>query len=105
VFIHIYGEQVPLPPDTIFRRISFLKKSKEEMKSYFELAPYPLSILEETGMGKTKKSVLYDFFSPTTEQVNYKILFIWLMVDIFYTGLHGSQKTSFIPYSKRMWVT
>jgi hypothetical protein len=70
--IKIYGEQVPLPPDTIFRRIYFLKESKEEMKSYFEfeLAPYPLSMFEETGMSKTKKLVVYDLFSPTTEQVN-----------------------------------
>jgi hypothetical protein len=70
--IKIYGEQVPLLPDTIFRRISFLKKSKEEVKSYFEfeLAPYPLSIFQETGMRKTKKSVFYELFSRTTEQVN-----------------------------------
>jgi hypothetical protein len=40
------------------------------MKSYFELAPYPLSIFEETGMRKTKKSVFHYLFSPTTEKVN-----------------------------------
>jgi hypothetical protein len=59
----MYGELFPLPPDTIFRTIYFLKKSNEEMKLYFEfvLAPYPLSLFEGTGMSKTKKSVFYDF--------------------------------------------
>jgi hypothetical protein len=42
------------------------------MKSYFEfeLAPYTFSIIEETGMRKTKKSAFYDLFSPTIEKVN-----------------------------------
>lgn len=34
------------------------------------MAPYPLSIFDETGMRKTKKSVFYDLFSPVSNPPN-----------------------------------
>ena len=50
----------------LFRRISYTKKSQEEFKENFqhELAPHPLSLSDEYGMRKTKKSSLYEAFSP-----------------------------------------
>lgn len=68
--VRIHDEDVPVNPDTIFRRISFFKKSDKDLKTYFEfeLAPYPLSIFEERGMRKTRKSVFYELFDPLTNE-------------------------------------
>lgn len=70
--ITVHDKVVPVSPDTIFRRIHFLKKSDKEIESYFqyELAPYPLSLFDETGMRKTRKSVLYDLFEPVIPEPN-----------------------------------
>lgn len=64
--VKINDEQVPVNSDTIFRRIPFHMKSQEQLKSYFafELAPYPLSLFDDCGMRKTRKSDLYNFFTP-----------------------------------------
>lgn len=74
--VKIHEEEIPVSPDIIFRRISYIKKSDEEFKKYFEfeLAPYPLSIFDEKGMRKTKKLVFYDLFNPVTD-VNFENAF------------------------------
>ena len=56
----------PVDPEMLFKRISFTKKSQELFKVNFEyeLAPYPLSLFDEVGMRKTKKSDLYNAFLP-----------------------------------------
>lgn len=71
--IKISNEEIVVNPDTLFRRIAMLKKSDKELMEYFEyeLAPYPLSLFDETGMRKTPKSVFYDFFTPVTDNVNF----------------------------------
>lgn len=53
-------------PEMLFRRISYVKKSQEQLKQNFqhELAPHPLSLFDESGMRKTKKSSLYEAFLP-----------------------------------------
>lgn len=65
----IHDEEIPVSPDVIFRRISYIKKSDEEFKKFFEfeLAPYPLALFDEKGMRKTRKSVFYDLFFPVTD--------------------------------------
>lgn len=47
--IKVYNEVVPIDPLLLFQRISFTKKSDEELRDYlkYELAPYPLSIFNE----------------------------------------------------------
>lgn len=67
--IKIQGSKVPIEPETIFRRICFTKKNQEELKSFFtyELAPYPLSLFDENGMRKNKKSILYELCTPVDE--------------------------------------
>ncbi len=49
--------------------VSFTKNSHELFKLNFEyeLAPYPLSIFDEIGMRKTKKSVMYELFAPLSD--------------------------------------
>lgn len=44
--VKMYDEEIPVSPDIIFLRISYMKKSDEEFKEYFKfkLAPYPLTI-------------------------------------------------------------
>lgn len=66
--------EIPIDPLTIFQRISFLKKSEEEMKEYlsYELTPYSLTLFDEIGMRKTKKAALYDLFNPTDVNVSGK---------------------------------
>lgn len=61
---------VPIEPDLIFKRISFIKKTQEELKEFlkYELSPYPLSLFDQTGMRKSKKSILYDMFTPVSEE-------------------------------------
>ena len=56
-------------PEMLFRRISFTKKSHELFKHNFdyELAPYPVFIFDESGMRKTKKSMMYELFSPLSD--------------------------------------
>jgi len=51
-----------------------MKTSNEELKSYFEyeLSPYPLSLFNETGTRKTKKSILYDFIQ-SSKLVNFTL--------------------------------
>jgi len=57
--IKVNGEVTPIDPLLLFQRISFIKKSDEELKEYlkYELAPYPLSIFNELGMRKSKKII------------------------------------------------
>ncbi|GBM59406.1 hypothetical protein AVEN_187808-1 [Araneus ventricosus] len=66
--VKVHDELIPVIPDTIFRRISLLKKSDGELQTYFEfeLVPFPLSLFDEGGLRKTRKSVFYDLFSTTT---------------------------------------
>lgn len=58
-------------PEMLFRRISYVKKSQEQFKQNFhhELAPHPMSLFDEYGMRKTKKSSLYEAFSPLCDTV------------------------------------
>ena len=44
--VKIGNEEIPVNPETLFRRIAMLKKSDTELMEYFEyeLAPYPLSL-------------------------------------------------------------
>jgi len=48
----------------LFRRISIIKKTDEDLKLYmkYELAPFPLALFSESGMRKTTKSALYKLF-------------------------------------------
>lgn len=66
------GVSVTVNPDTIFKRMMILKNSNEDLKEYFqyELAPYPLSMFEEGGMRKGKKSDFYEFFQPIKEEID-----------------------------------
>ncbi|KAL4100763.1 hypothetical protein QTP88_020794 [Uroleucon formosanum] len=65
--IRIREEIISIDPLFIFQRISIMKTSNEELKSYFEyeLSPYPLSLFNEMGTRKTKKSILYDFIQSS----------------------------------------
>lgn len=73
--IKVNGEVTPIDPLILFQRISFTKKSDEELKEYlkYELAPYPLSIFNELGMRKSQKSFMYKMFKPVInmELTNY----------------------------------
>ncbi|XP_061723992.1 uncharacterized protein LOC133530150 [Cydia pomonella] len=66
--ISVEEKKVSIEPDLIFKRISFLKKSQDELKTYlqYELSPYPLSLFDKNGMRKTNKSIFYEMFSPVT---------------------------------------
>lgn len=65
-YIKVNDVETPIEPLTLFQRISFTKRTQEELKSFFqyELAPYPLSMFDKSGMRKGKKSSLYDMFTP-----------------------------------------
>lgn len=71
--IKIQDEIVPIDPTTLFQRISLAKKSDQHLQQYlqYELAPFPLSLFNESGMRKTKKSSLYEAFSPVTDVINF----------------------------------
>lgn len=62
---------ISIDPLTIFQRISFLKKTEEEMKDYLthELAPFPMALFDEHGMRKTKKAALYDLYKPVDDSL------------------------------------
>ena len=65
--VKINNEAVVVNPLLIFQRVAIAKKNDEHLVALleFELAPYPLSLFDEGGMRKTKKSALYGLF-PTT---------------------------------------
>lgn len=70
--IKLHDENVAIDPLLLFQRISISKKSDEDLKEYlrYELAPFPLALFNENGMRKTKKSVLFNLFEPTNENVH-----------------------------------
>lgn len=67
--IKLYEKDVPIDPGLIFQRIFLAKQTDDELRDNFrhELAPYPLSLFDETGMRKNVKSDLYAFFEPDAE--------------------------------------
>lgn len=56
--IKINNNILTVKPLLIFQRICLNLTANKKMSDYlkFELAPYPLSIFDETGMSKTSKS-------------------------------------------------
>lgn len=71
--IKIHDAIVPVDPMLLFQRIIIAKKDDEELVNYleYELAPYPLSLFNETGMRKTKKSALYNILEESRDRVNF----------------------------------
>ena len=63
--VKIDNEVVTIDPTLIFQRISLNIQSKTDMHKFleYELAPYPLSLFDEGGMQKGRKSSFYDNFS------------------------------------------
>ncbi|GBO32156.1 hypothetical protein AVEN_159642-1 [Araneus ventricosus] len=72
--VKIGNEDIPLNPETLFRRITLLKKSDIQLQNYFfyELAPHPSSLFNECGMRKSSKYVFYDLFTPITDKINFQ---------------------------------
>lgn len=60
--IKINDETVPVDPLLLFQKIAIAKKDDEHLVSLleYELAPYPLSLFNESSMRKTIKAALYD---------------------------------------------
>ncbi|GBN06056.1 hypothetical protein AVEN_141318-1 [Araneus ventricosus] len=54
--VKVHDELIPINSDTIFRKISLLKRSDAEFQKYFEfeLAPFPLSLFDEGGLQQAK---------------------------------------------------
>lgn len=63
--VKIDNEVVTIDPTLIFQRISLNIQSKTDMHKFleYELAPYSLSLFDEGGMRKGRKSSFYDNFS------------------------------------------
>ncbi|GBO43421.1 hypothetical protein AVEN_91236-1 [Araneus ventricosus] len=71
--VKLHEEEVQIDPYTIFKSISFNRKTESELKNYcsFELAPYPSSLFHEQGMmRKSRESVCYDLFNPVNTPSN-----------------------------------
>lgn len=66
----IHNDMVSVDTDLLFQRIICFVKDENELKSCFsyELAPFPTSIFDGSGMRKTQKSALYSCtpFTPCT---------------------------------------
>ncbi|KAF0717775.1 Uncharacterized protein FWK35_00027380 [Aphis craccivora] len=69
--IKVHDEKVVVNPTLLFQRICISKRSDEDLMKYFEyeLAPFPLTLFNESGMRKTNKSVLYNLFEPTKKDI------------------------------------
>lgn len=67
--IQIDENMVIVDSDTLFRRMLLFRPSEIELQGYFayELAPFPTSIFDESGMRKNTKSDLYKFFVPSED--------------------------------------
>ena len=70
--VKIRNEEIVINPVLIFQRIAVPMEGMTGLKQYFayELAPYPLSIIDNSIMRKTQKSKLYDNFKPLTNIPN-----------------------------------
>ena len=64
--VRIRDVQCPVDSKMLSKRISFTNKLQELFKLNFEYeqVSYPKSLFDELGMRKTKKSILYEVFSP-----------------------------------------
>ncbi|GBM47465.1 hypothetical protein AVEN_153682-1 [Araneus ventricosus] len=70
--IKVHDEKVPIDPVLLFQRMSITKSFEDELQTFFkyELALYPLSLFDATGMCKTQKSTIYDCFQRTNVEVD-----------------------------------
>ena len=70
--IKVHDEKVPLGPVLLFQHISISKTFEDEIEKFFEyeLAPYPLSMFDETGMRKTQKSAIYNCFESMEIEID-----------------------------------
>ncbi|GBM02350.1 hypothetical protein AVEN_31259-1 [Araneus ventricosus] len=64
--VTIHGVTVTVDPLLLFQRFSIIKRSDDDLREClnFELALYPVTLFDDTGMRKTKKSSLFDSFNP-----------------------------------------
>ena len=62
--VTINSEKVTISTQTIFLRMTLTQRTDEELAEYlkYELAPYPLSLFDDSGMRKTQKSALFKEF-------------------------------------------
>lgn len=69
--IKVHDTTVTIDPALIYQRILFAKKSQEQLKEFFEyeLAPFPLSLFDEAGLRKSKKSAIYSLFTPIDDTI------------------------------------
>ncbi|KMQ87541.1 hypothetical protein RF55_13145 [Lasius niger] len=72
--VKVRDTTVPIDPLLLFQRISVMKRSNKELRDYlqYELAPYPVSLFDELGMRKTKKSSFFDNFTPSQLQPDFE---------------------------------
>lgn len=75
--VKVHNKTVPIDPLLLFQRICVIKRTNDELRNYlaYELAPFPVSLFDERGMWKTKKSVLYDSFKSLTPEQEREIDF------------------------------
>lgn len=67
-----------IDPTLIFQRLSSIIESKNDMKKFlmYELAPYPVSLFDDEGMRKTRKSAFYDNFNSISELPPQNIFYV-----------------------------
>ena len=70
--IKVHDKKVPVDPVLLFQRMSISKTFEDEIEKFFEyeLAPYPLSMFDETGMRKTQKSAIYNCFESMEIEID-----------------------------------
>lgn len=68
--IKVHDKITPIDPLLLFHRLLMKKETDEELIDYlqYELAPFPLSLLNEAGLLKTKKSIMYDIFEECEDE-------------------------------------
>lgn len=68
----INKEVVPINPLLLFQRISIVKSSDNELQEFsqYELAPFSLSLFDESSMRKNVKSQLYSIFTSSSIALN-----------------------------------
>ncbi|GBL88163.1 hypothetical protein AVEN_29539-1 [Araneus ventricosus] len=70
--IKVHDEKAPIDSVLLFQRMSITKSFEDELETFFkyELAPYPLSFFDATGMRKTQKSAIYDYFQCANVEIH-----------------------------------
>ncbi len=93
-------------PLALFHGICILPHRDASLENYFqfELSPYPLSLLVEAGIRKSRKSKLYSILQEC-DSIYHQKLNLWFMEVFFYIACWGQEGRLLMKLPQLMFLT